>query len=69
MFLLSVGVDGAAAVRKTALAVDGDTQSGEWRIDGFGGRIERAVVVVSPMTHNTYRPTEYTLRIEAVGGE
>ena len=66
--IIEIGADGAAAVRKAALAVDGDRQTGEWRIAGFGGRIERAVVV-SPMTHATYRPAEYTLRIEAVGGE
>lgn len=67
--IIEIGAAGAAAVRKAALAADGDTQTGEWRIAGFGGRVERAVVVVSPMTHNTYRPAEYTLRIEAVGGE
>ena len=67
--IIEIGADGTAAVRKAALTAAGDTQTGEWRIEGFGGRIERAVVVVSPMTHNTYRPAEYTLRIEAVGGE
>ncbi len=67
--IIEIGVDGTAAVRKAALAAAGDTQTGEWRIAGFGGRIERAVVVVSPMTHATYRPAEYRLRIEAVGDE
>lgn len=67
--IIEIGADGTAAVRKAALAAAGDRQTGEWRIAGFGGRIERAVVVVSPMTHATYRPAEYTLRIEAVGGE
>ena len=67
--IIEIGADGAAAVRKAALTAAGDAQTGAWRIAGFGGRIERAVVVVSPMTHATYRPAEYTLRIEAVGGE
>lgn len=67
--IIEIGADGAAAVRKAALTAGGDRQRGEWRIAGFGGRIERAVVVVSPMTHTTYRPAEYTVRIEAVGGE
>ena len=67
--IIEIGADGAATVRKAALTAAGDTQTGEWRIAGFGGRIERAVVVASPMTHATYRPAEYTLRIEAVGGE
>lgn len=68
--IIEIGADGAAAVRKAALTAGGDGRlTGEWRIAGFGGRIERAVVVVAPMTHTTYRPAEYTLRIEAVEGE
>lgn len=67
--IIEIGAEGTAAVRKAALTAAGDTQTGEWRISGFGGRIERAVLVVSPMTHNTYRPAEYTLRIEAVEDE
>ena len=68
--IIEIGADGTAAVRKAALTVDGRIRRrGNGAFAGFGGRIERAVVVVSPMTHATYRPAEYTLRIEAVEGE
>ena len=34
-------------------------------VSGFGERLDYAALVVAPMTHTTYRPAGYALRVEA----
>ncbi len=55
--LIEFGKDGGVSVR----AVEG----GSFRVDGFGERLDYAVLVVAPMTHATYRPAEYSLNVRA----
>ena len=62
--LIEIGMDGAASVRRMLLADDGGGKlRGGMPVWGFGERIERAVLVVSPMAHGTYRPAEYRVRV------
>lgn len=62
--LIEIGMDGAAFVRRMLLAPDGNGKlRGGMPVWGFGERIERAVLVVSPTAHGTYRPAEYRVRV------
>ena len=52
--------DGRVSVREVDLDED---QSGRVTVRGFGSDIERAVVVVSPVTRGTHLPARYTLSV------
>lgn len=49
--------DGGVSVRRLMDA--------SFSIDGFGERLDYAVLVVAPTTHTTYQPASYSLRVEA----
>ena len=49
--------DGGVSVRRES--------SGQFSIEGFGERLDYAVLVVAPTTHTTYQPASYSLRVEA----
>ena len=57
--VVEVGMDGKAVVRRMGLADDGGALRGSMRVEGFGAGVERAVVVVSPVAHGTYRAAGY----------
>ena len=62
--LIEIGMDGAAFVRRMLLALDGNGKPvGGMPVWGFGDRVERVVLVVSPTAHGTYRPAEYRVRM------
>lgn len=66
--LIEIAPGGGASVRRMALADDGDGKArGSVRVEGFGDRVERAVLVVAPMAHDTYRPAEYRVRVREAG--
>jgi len=43
-------------------------QRGSMTINGLGGEVSRAVLVVAPMAPRTIEPTRYIVEIQAVGG-
>ena len=49
--------DGGVSVRKES--------DGQFGIEGFGERLDYAVLVVAPTTHTTYQPATYSLIVEA----
>ena len=55
--LIEFGKDGGVSVSEPPGA--------SFSIAGFGERLDYAVLVVAPMTHTTYQPAGYTLRVEA----
>ena len=55
--LIEFGTDGGVSVSEPPGA--------SFSIAGFGERLDYAVLVVAPMTHTTYQPAAYTLRVEA----
>ena len=55
--LIEFGKDGGVSVSEPPGA--------SFSIVGFGERLDYAVLVVAPMTHTTYQPASYTLRVEA----
>ena len=55
--LIEFGRDGGVSVSEPPGA--------SFSIAGFGERLDYAVLVVAPMTHTTYQPAGYTLRVEA----
>ena len=55
--LIEFGRDGGVSVSEPPGA--------SFSIAGFGERLDYAVLVVAPMTHTTYQPAAYTLRVEA----
>ena len=55
--LIEFGKDGGVSVSEPPGA--------SFSIAGFGERLDYAVLVVAPMTHTTYQPASYTLRVEA----
>ena len=55
--LIEFGKDGGVSVREP----DGDSFS----VEGFGERLDYAVLVVAPTTHTTYQPAAYSLRVRA----
>ena len=55
--LIEFGRDGGVSVNEPPGA--------SFSIAGFGERLDYAVLVVAPMTHTTYQPAVYTLRVEA----
>ena len=50
--------DGSSTVRELFLD---DERDGQLLIEGFGSRLERAVIIVSPVTKDTYQSAHYTL--------
>ena len=54
--LIEFGRDGGVSVNEPPGA--------SFSIAGFGERLDYAVLVVAPMTHTTYQPAAYTLRVE-----
>ena len=50
-----------AGIRRLAVGEDG---RGAWRVPGWGGAVERALLVVSALTPGTEAPAPYTLRLE-----
>jgi hypothetical protein len=54
------GLDGKVSVRDMPL---GDARKGQILVQGFGSRIENAVVIVSPVTLGTHQRVQYTLTI------
>ena len=59
--IIEIPVEGPATVRQ--LPLDSD-RVGEAVVSGFGSRIERAVVVVSPATRHTHQRANYRLSVE-----
>ncbi len=55
--LIEFGRDGGVSVS--------EPENDMFSIAGFGERLDYAVLVVAPMTHTTYQPAAYTLRVEA----
>ena len=53
--VIEFGEDGGVSVSEPA--------SGSFRVEGFGERLDYAVVVVAPTTHGTYRHAGYSLRV------
>lgn len=51
----------APVVRRLAVGEDG---RGTWLVEGFGERLERAVLIISPVTTVTTERAEYALRVE-----
>ncbi len=49
------------SVRRLSVARDG---RGEWLIEGFGERLERAILIISPVTPVTTQRAPYSLRLE-----
>ena len=58
-------VDGTVSVRDMSLDRD---RMGHLVVQGFGSRIEHAVIVVSPVTAGTHQPASYSLDIGAAPG-
>ena len=56
--------DGEASVREIALD---NERRGEILIEGFGTRIEHAVIIVSPVTRGTHQPARYALAVSQAG--
>ena len=56
--LIEFGSDGSVSVRKPP--------SRTFRVEGFGSRIESAILIVAPTTHITYQRAHYTLTIKPV---
>ncbi len=54
--LIEFGSDGSVSVRKPP--------SRTFRVEGFGSRIESAILIVAPTTHITYQRAHYTLTIK-----
>ena len=54
--LIEFGRDGGVSVSEPPGA--------SFSIAGFGERLDYAVLMVAPMTHTTYQPAAYTLRVE-----
>jgi hypothetical protein len=52
--------DGKISVREVDLDA---SQAGQVAVRGFGSDVERAVLVVSPITRGTQRPARYTLTV------
>ena len=59
--IIEIPAEGAAVVRQLSLDVE---RTGEAVVSGFGSRIERAVVVVSPATRHTHQRASYRLSVE-----
>ena len=55
--LIEFGRDGGVSVS--------EPENDMFGIDGFGERLDYAVLVVAPTTHTTYQPAAYSLRVEA----
>ena len=53
--------DGSSTVRELFLD---DERDGQLLIEGFGSRLENAVIIVSPVTKDTYQSARYTLVVE-----
>ncbi|MCH8109693.1 MAG: immune inhibitor A [Chloroflexi bacterium] len=60
--VIEVTADGATLVRDVELDAD---RRGELLVEGFGSRIEHAVIVISPITRDTSHPARYSLSIGA----
>ena len=58
--VIEVGTDGNTSVREITLD---EKKTGQLLLEGFGSRLEHAVIVVSPVTLNTHQPAQYTLTI------
>ncbi|MCH8063787.1 MAG: immune inhibitor A, partial [Chloroflexi bacterium] len=56
--VIEIALDGSSTVRELILD---EERSGELLVTGFGTRLENAVVVVTPVTRNTYQPATYKL--------
>ena len=54
--VIEFGMDGGVSVRRES--------GGRFGIEGFGERLDYAVLVVAPTTHTTYQPAAYSLRVE-----
>ena len=52
---------GSSTVRELFLD---DERDGQLLIEGFGSRLEHAVIIVSPVTKGTYQSARYTLVVE-----
>ncbi len=59
--IIEIPADGPATVRQ--LPLDSE-RTGEAVVSGFGSRIERAVVVVSPATRHTHQRANYRISVE-----
>ena len=59
--IIEIPVEGAATVRQ--LPLDSE-RTGEAVVNGFGSRIERAVMVVSPATRHTHQQASYRLSVK-----
>ena len=55
--VIEFGRDGGVSVRRLMDA--------SFSIEGFGERLDYAVLVVAPTTHTTYQPASYSLHVEA----
>jgi len=58
--VIEVATDGVTLVRDVELDAD---RKGELLVEGFGSRIEHAVIVISPITRDTHHPARYSLSI------
>lgn len=54
--VIEFGKDGGVSVWRAP--------SSAFSIEGFGERLDYAVLVVAPITHTTYQPADYSLRVE-----
>ncbi len=60
--VIEQGTDGSVTVRDVELD---EANRGELLLQGFGSRLEQAVVVVSPVTRDTSHPAQYTLTVDS----
>ena len=59
--VIEVGLGGSTAVRQLELDTD---RKGELLVEGLGSRLERAVVVISPMARDTRHPAAYRITVD-----
>ncbi len=62
--IIELSMDGTATVREIDLQ---DELTGVAQISGFGGEVQSAVLVITPLTRGTFMPSAYHLSVLAVG--
>jgi len=55
--VIEFGKDGSVSVRRL--------NTGNFSIEDFGERLDYAVIIIAPITHTTYQPATYSLRVTA----
>ena len=63
--LIEERADGVVSITKLRLD---ENRKGQITVRGFGSRLERAVVVVSPVARGTHQPARYTLTVSPSNG-